>query len=246
MHHKYVIFLGIIAISLSILGIVIWRSHSTKKSPESRPAQISVDSHDISYLPLGDSYTIGQSVAMDERWPNQLVADYQPHGKHLKILTNPSVTGYTTQNLIDQELPLVRRLHPQFVTVLIGVNDYVQGVSADTFRVHLHTIVSEIQRELSNPDNILLVTIPDYSKTPTGALFGNPATATLGIQQFNKIIKQTAATYHIPVADIFSISQQVASDSSLIANDGLHPSGKEYTAWVSIIKNVLIANNIPN
>ena len=185
----------------------------------------------ISYLPLGDSYTIGQSVATKDRWPNQLATKLQQAGQVVQIVANPSVTGYTSQDLIDRELPLLATYHPQFVTIQIGVNDYVQGVDAAIFQDNLQTIIAAVQRSQGNNSSILLVTIPDYGRTPAGARYGSPAESAIGIAAFNKIITATGTTYHIPVADIFEISQGVTADATLTANDGLHPSAKQYALW---------------
>jgi len=200
---------------------------------------------EITYLPLGDSYTIGQSVSEDERWPNQLVNTLSNIGKHVKIIDNPSVTGYTTQNLIDRELPLVAKEKPDFVTIQIGVNDYVQGVDTATFTKNLDYIITTVQSKLSKPENLMLVTIPDYGKTPTGAQFGSPESSEAGVKAFNAIITSLGAKYNIPVADVFSVSQQVVKDPSLIAPDGLHPSGKQYAAWTEIIAATLRAHQLP-
>jgi acyl-CoA thioesterase-1 len=226
----------------AVVLVVVFQHHKTGGNPVKHTATAPGT---IRYLPLGDSYTIGQSVAEQDRWPNQLAARYDAQGKPWQIVANPSVTGYTTQDLIDRELPLVSQLKPDFVTVLIGVNDYVQGVPAATFQKNLEYIVTSLQRDVSEPQNIVLVTIPDFGKTPTGAEFGSPAASEAGVEAFNAIIKQVAGSYKLAVADIFPVSQAVASDPSLIAADGLHPSAKEYTAWTDVIYQVLRANKLP-
>ena len=193
----------------------------------------------ISYLPLGDSYTIGQSVAEQDRWPNQLVNRLQADGVKLQLVANPSVTGYTTQNLIDKELPLLQRYHPAFVTILIGVNDYVQGVSAATFQENLTFIIDAVQRSQGTMPKLVLVTIPDYGRTPTGSRYGSPAESAVGIAAFNKIITTVGNSRSLPVVDIFTISQGVSKDPSLTADDGLHPSAKQYTLWTTAIYNTI-------
>jgi acyl-CoA thioesterase-1 len=241
---------GIGALVVAIIaGIILLRPHNAKSAIQSATPATAKKSSDgastISYLPLGDSYTIGQSVSESDRWPNQLIARLATDGKRLNIVANPSVTGYTTQNLIDKELPLVPKLKPDFVTILIGVNDYVQGVDASTFAQHLDYIISTVQKQLPKPGNIVLVTIPDYGKTPTGAQYGSPQESEKGIAAFNAIITAAGAKYNLPVADIFAVSQKVAADPSLIADDGLHPSGKEYTAWTNIIYQTLKTAQLP-
>ncbi len=199
----------------------------------------------IRYLPLGDSYTIGESVSENQRWPNQLASRLAQDGKKLQIVANPSVTGYTTQDLIDRELPLLPRLKPDFVTILIGVNDYVQGVDAQSFQQHLEYIVTTVQNQLAKPNNLVLITIPDYGKTPSGERFSNPQSAEAGVREFNQIITDTASEHKLAIADIFGVSQKVVSDPSLIASDGLHPSGKQYTDWTDVIYAALQSNKLP-
>ncbi len=205
---------------------------------DNRPEQ-AAHGQSIRYLPLGDSYTIGQSVPEAQRWPNQLAGRLRQDGVALQIVANPAVTGYTTQDLIDQELPLVQKLQPELVSVLIGVNDYVQGINQETFAAQLETILSRLERELPNPKAILLITIPDFGKTPVGAQFGSPAESEAGIRAFNETIKQAATRHKLPVADIFPASQAAGTDSSLIASDGLHPSGKQYGLWTDVIHQTL-------
>ncbi len=241
---------GLIATAIVVavvagLYTILQLARSKPTKPASQTGQEAASTaNSIRYLPLGDSYTIGQSVAVAERWPNQLAKDFKPSGKSLSIVANPSVTGYTSQDLIDKELPLVRQLKPDFVTVLIGVNDYVQGVAEQTFQTNLELIVKTLQADMTKPQNILLVTIPDYAKTPAGAQYGDPVAATEAIQRFNQIIIALATKAKLPYADIFGVSQQVVGDRSLTASDGLHPSGKQYAAWTVIIKQSLEASDL--
>ncbi len=244
MYTRKKLFLAAICCSILLTSLLIftlvtrhYRAETTKTKPSSRTT--------FRYLPLGDSYTIGESVSAEERWPNQLAGVYKPSGKNLTIVDNPSATGYTTSDLIHKELPLVAKLKPDFVTVQIGVNDYVQGVELQKFQHNLVYIIGQLKQLMAEPKNILLVTIPDYAKTPTGATYGDPGLATASIQSFNTVIINTAANTNLPVADVFGVSQLVTQDASLIAPDGLHPSGKQYSTWTSIIKTTLVSAKIP-
>ena len=89
---------------------------------------------EIKYVAIGDSYTIGEGVKENERWPNLLVEHLNKDGINVKLVANPSVTGWTTQQAIDLELPILRNKKPDFVTVLLGVNDGAQGATPDVFR----------------------------------------------------------------------------------------------------------------
>lgn len=234
--------LGIVALFVVILLIFLYINNKEMGGPAAKSTDVPGA---IRYLPLGDSYTIGESVAENDRWPNQLTAKYAATDKTLQIIANPSITGYTSQNLIDHELPLVDSLRPDFVSVLIGVNDYVQGIEAQTFHKNLDYIVKTLKQKLKEPGNIVLVTIPDFGKTRAGAQFGSPAQSETGIIAFNNIIKEVALAHEVSVADIFPVSQAVASDPSLTADDGLHPSAKQYAIWTEIILETMQSNKLP-
>jgi acyl-CoA thioesterase-1 len=153
------------------------------------------------------------------------------------------VTGFTSQNLIDRELPLLATLKPDFVTVLIGVNDYVRGIPESTFVKNLRHILDSVAKSVDEK-HIVLVTIPDYTRTPTGQRFGNATEASRTIDKFNQAIIREAESRGILVVDIFQISQMVTDDSSLTASDGLHPSGKQYKLWSDRIYQEITDRNL--
>jgi lysophospholipase L1-like esterase len=184
----------------------------------------------VRYVALGDSYTIGTSVAEPEHWPNQLAARVPA----LELVANLGVNGFTTGDLIDVELPQLPALRPQVVTVLIGVNDVVQGMSASTYQDSVLHILGRL-RELVPANRILIVTTPDYTVTPAGADYGDPRIQSAGIRERNELITQLAGAQGIAVVDIYDISLRAASDRSLVAGDGLHPSGRQYALWVERI-----------
>lgn len=182
----------------------------------------------LRYVALGDSYTIGTSVTERERWPNQLVARLP----QLELVANLGVNGFTSRDLIEVELPKLPALEPDLVTVLIGVNDVVQGVTSSTYRDNVIEILRQL-RALVGQDRILIVTIPDYTVTPQGGSFGDPARQAAAIRDNNSVMTQLAAG--IRVVDIYDISLGAATDRSLVAPDGLHPSGAQYALWVERI-----------
>ncbi|MBI2762245.1 MAG: SGNH/GDSL hydrolase family protein [Chloroflexi bacterium] len=188
----------------------------------------------LRYVALGDSYTIGTSVSLEARWPNQLVASLGPNEPSLDLVANLGVNGYTSQDVIAVELPQLDALRPEFVTLLIGVNDVVQGVSADTYRGNLSAILDDLVARVG-PNRIVLVTTPDYTVTPAGADFGDPTTQAAAIRTNNEIMATLAAARGIIVIDVFDISRRAATDRSLVASDGLHPSSAQYQRWVDRI-----------
>jgi lysophospholipase L1-like esterase len=227
--------LGLLVAATIIVAILLLIASNRAAAPSPGRGDLTTTPGTLRYLPLGDSYTIGESVAPNQRWPNQVVAKLAADSINLKIITNPAVTGYTSQDLIDQELPLVSSLDPDFVSIQIGVNDYVQKVPIQTFQKNLDHILDVVQKGIPQPSKIVLVTIPDYAKTPTGARYGDPVAATAAITSFNEVITNAAKVRNLPVADVFAVSQGVVGDPSLTARDGLHPSGKQYGLWTSKI-----------
>lgn len=188
----------------------------------------------LRYVALGDSYTIGTSVLEAERWPNQLVAALGSGPPTLELVGNPAVNGYTTRDVIADELPQLEGLQPEFASLLIGVNDVIQGVSEDEYRRNLGRIFDALIAR-AGATRIVAVTTPDYTVTPAGADYGDPTTASAAIRRYNTLFAGVATSRGIAVVDIYDLSLRAAEDRSLVATDGLHPSGAQYTLWVERI-----------
>ncbi len=185
----------------------------------------------LRYVALGDSFTIGTSVATGARWPDQLVAALGPTPPTLDLVANLGVNGFTSRDVIDVELPKLDGLRPEFLTLLIGVNDVVQGIAAETFRHNAGTILDDLVARVP-AGRILVVTTPDYTVTPAGADFGDPTRQAAAIRANNTILTQLAAAHGIAVVDIYALSLRAGTDRTLVAGDGLHPSGAQYALWV--------------
>ncbi len=191
--------------------------------------------NEIRYVALGDSYTIGENVKEGERWPNQLVKHLNVSGINIKLVANPSRTGWATQNLIDEELPVLDKANTQFVTLLIGANDFFQGVPNDVFRDHFVFALDHILSRLPDKKKCLVITIPDYTVTPSGKYFAQGRDGSKGIAEFNEIIKEESLKRGASIVDVYPVSQKMRDDKSLISGDGLHPSGKGYAEWEKLI-----------
>jgi len=192
----------------------------------------------LRYVALGDSYTIGTSVEPGERWPDQLVAALAGPPPALELTANLGVNGHTSGDLIRAQLPVLVTLAPEFASVLIGVNDVVQGVPADTYAANVDRILDAVLAQLA-PDRVVTVAIPDYTVTPSGADYGDPGRRHDGIVASNSIMARASAVRGIRFVDTFDLSWQAAQDRSLVASDGLHPSGRQYALWVGRIAPVV-------
>lgn len=184
---------------------------------------------EFKYLALGDSYTIGESVAEAERWPNQLAQKFK--------IPNPRIiatTGWRTDDLNGAIKSANLKNEYDLVSLLIGVNNQYQGKSAAQYEIEFEDLLkTAIQLAKGKSKNVFVVSIPDYGYTP----FGKPKqeTITPQIDEFNQINKRIADKYKIIYFNITDISRKGLDDPTLVAADGLHPSGKMYTLWVELI-----------
>lgn len=192
----------------------------------------------LRFVALGDSYSIGTAVAKPERWPDQLVDRLAGAPPRLELVANLAVNGYTSGDVIRDELPALPALHPELISLLVGVNDVVQGVPAETFAANVRSVLDAIVG-LVGVHRIVVVTTPDYTVTPRGADYGDPVLQAAAIRANNAILAGLAAADGIAVVDIHDLSLEALDDRSLVAEDGLHPSGAQYARWVDRIAPVV-------
>jgi acyl-CoA thioesterase-1 len=193
----------------------------------------------VRYVALGDSYTIGTSVSPAERWPERLVLVLGPPAEPaLELVANLGVNGYTSGDLIRSELPALDGLRPELVSVLIGVNDVVRGVSPSTYELNIERILGTLLARLA-PERIFAVAIPDYTVTPAGADYGDPLRQHDAIVAANATMARRCQDAGIAYVDTFDLSLRAAADRTLVAGDGLHPSGAQYALWVERIAPVV-------
>jgi acyl-CoA thioesterase-1 len=185
----------------------------------------------VRYVALGDSYTVGTAVSEAERWPNQLAAGLP----QIELVANLGVNGFTSGDVIEVDLPQLAALRPELVSLLIGVNDVVQGVPEASYRRNVGAILDELERHVG-AERVLVVTTPDYTVTPAGADYGDPARQSAAVRANNAINTELATARGIVVADIYDLSLRAATDRTLVAGDGLHPSGAQYARWVERIE----------
>ncbi|HXX41848.1 MAG TPA: SGNH/GDSL hydrolase family protein [Chthoniobacterales bacterium] len=206
-----------------LLGFTIWM------------LQIQAEPAQIRYVAIGDSYSIGEGASPSESWPAVLSRHLNENGLNVKLVANPSVTGWTTQQAIDHELPIFAKAKPDFATLLIGVNDWVQEVDEKTFRGRFAFLVDQMLSVLSNKKQLLVVTIPDFGVTPAGPRYSRGRNISEGIAAFNRVIEEEAKLRDLRIVDIFELSKKMGLDNSLVAADGLHPSAKSYAEWEKVI-----------
>ena len=185
----------------------------------------------LRYLALGDSYTIGESVAPSLRWPVQLVDSLNSRGLQLDPATILATTGWTTADLLEGiEATQPDTIEWDLVSLLIGVNNQYQGLSIQEYAMEFDELLDRaIAMAGGRPDRVFVVSIPDYGYTPFGQ--GNQSTISMELAQFNAACSTLTVQAGIAHYDITGISQQW--NPIWVAPDGLHPSGAQYAAWVA-------------
>ena len=183
------------------------------------------------YLALGDSYTIGQSVDSSERFPVQTAAILKRRGYNISSIDYIATTGWKTVNLqwAIEDLRTIKTY--DVVTLLIGVND--QYIKRDTtaYREHFTNLLQKAIRFAGNNNrHVFVLSIPDYGVTPFGAEIKD-VSVSQQIDEFNAINKNVSQLFGVNYTDITGISRYDAIDSTTIAPDDLHPSGKQYAQW---------------
>ncbi|MEQ9593389.1 MAG: SGNH/GDSL hydrolase family protein [Cyclobacteriaceae bacterium] len=188
----------------------------------------------LTYLALGDSYTIGESVAENERWPVQLAHALTERGTAVAKPQIIAVTGWRTDNLKNGiEIAQLKSTY-DMVSLLIGVNNQYQGKSIEEYATEYEELLNmAIKFAGDDRSRVFVVSIPDYGYTP----FGEPKKDTISaeIDAFNNVNKEITESYGVSYFNITDISREGLKDPALVADDKLHPSGKQYTMWVERI-----------
>lgn len=191
----------------------------------------------LSYLALGDSYTIGQGV-LDEagRWPNQLGKKLEENGYKISPINIIAKTGWSTGKLLEAIETSSPENH-DLVSLLIGVNNQYQGVPFEVFQTEFDSLLN-ISLELSGAGKkVFVVSIPDYSVTPFGA--SNSEQIAAEIDMYNDYIEQRCMALDIPFINVTEISRQLGNSSGALVVDNLHPSASQYAQWVNLIHPVV-------
>jgi hypothetical protein len=195
-----------------------------------------------SYLALGDSYTIGESVPVRDNFPNQAVQLLRNAGLDFKPPEIVAKTGWTTDELQDKINTYVFNPPYHFVTLLIGVNNQYRGRSVEDYRPQFENLLRQaIQFAGNNPDRVIVLSIPDWGVTPF-ATGRDKEQIAREIDAYNVANKTISEQYKVNYIDITPWTREAASDPSLIANDGLHPSAKEYQRWSEKIASIAKQN----
>lgn len=186
------------------------------------------------YLALGDSYTIGEGVPADQRWPVLLAARLREQGLAIAEPQIVARTGWTTDELasaIDQA-SIGGRF--ELVSLLIGVNNQYRGRASAEYRAEFRGLLRRaIGFAGGLPARVLVLSIPDWGVTPFAA-GRDRALIAREIDEFNAANRAEAADAGARYVDITPASRRAGAEHELVAADQLHPSGLMYAAWVEL------------
>lgn len=203
-----------------------------------------VEDEALTYLALGDSYTIGEAVEQQKSFPYQLTEQLKSKGLSIAEPKIIAKTGWTTDEL--QSAIKAENIKTSFdiVTLLIGVNNQYRGYSQTTYRKEFKELLqTAIGFAGNNKNHVFVISIPDWEVTPFAAQNGwNVATVAQEINAFNTINKEETLALGISYTDISPASRNAATDLELIAADGLHPSGKMYLDWAVNVVPAVVKN----
>lgn len=221
--------------TIGILLLLFLWSCSNAQEKKAKTSPETKEKKTISYLALGDSYTIGESVTPKQRYPNQLAEVMRAKGFSVKKPLIIAQTGWTTADLQRgiQDAQIENQTY-DLVSILIGVNNQYQGRSLKEYEKEYKSLLKQAIAFANNDtDKVFVLSIPDYGYTP----FGTPNRKTISaeIDAFNASCKRITESMGVDFYNITDISRMAEKDKSLVAKDNLHPSGAMYNAWVKRI-----------
>ena len=219
-----------------ILFFVTGGSACQKNNSQTMPSEPSAPINEkYTYLALGDSYTIGESVAASENFPNQTITLLNNRSQNFHPARIIAKTGWTMDELetgiiaANANDPLLPSY--DFVSLLIGVNDQYRGRSVENYKPGFEELLKKaIQFAGGKADHVIVLSIPDWGVTPFADGSDRKKIA-LQIDTYNDANKMIAQEYKVHYIDITPGTREAANDRSLLAGDGLHPSGKAYKVW---------------
>lgn len=192
------------------------------------------------YLALGDSYTIGESVALNKNFPHQTVALLRKEKISIDDPVIIAKTGWTTDELQEMLNRTRLQIPFDFVSLLIGVNNQYRGRSAEEYAEQFTQLLQQaIGYAGEKTNHVIVVSIPDWGVTPF-AEGRDRAKIAKEIDAFNAINEKISNQYKVHYINITAFTREAATDKNLVAKDGLHPSAKDYARWAEKVKEVMM------
>jgi len=198
--------------------------------------------HYFSYLALGDSYTIGESVPLHEGFPYQVVQRLRKKGLHFHAPEVVAKTGWTSFELAEHILHTQLNEHYDFVSLLIGVNNQYRGLQISEFENDFEYLLKKAIYFAGNkPERVIVLSIPDWSITPFAAE-RDTNKISQEIDAFNKVCEDKVKKLGGHFIDITTQTRLAKNDESLLASDKLHYSAKSHAVWAEKVASTIEKN----
>jgi len=195
--------------------------------------------HIYSYLALGDSYTIGEAISLNKSFPYQVVQLLRSKEFNFGAPEIIAKTGWTTDELLDAITQSTLLSKYDFVTLLIGVNNQYRGRDAVEYKEQFEELLKKsIEFANGKKEHVIIISIPDYSVTPYAKSMDTEKISK-ELEVLNSINKALSIQYKVQYVDIATDFKEAKNDPALIAQDGLHPSEKEYAKWTEKIVEII-------
>lgn len=191
----------------------------------------------LTFLALGDSYTIGEGCPIYESFPYQTTSLLRASGKNCVAPEIVAKTGWTSSELAGQINRTVFLPYYDIVTLLIGVNNQYRGQSSSQYALEFEELLKAAIRKAGQ---VFVLSIPDWGLTPYAAE-RDKETISREIALFNSINKKISQMHHVTYTDITSGSPETCVNPQYLGNDGLHPSGKAYARWAKLLTHNILS-----
>ena len=193
------------------------------------------------YLALGDSYTIGEGIAEEDRWPHQLVRMLRSRGVDIEDPLFIARTAWTTDELSDAIDAEHLREKFDLVSLLIGVNDQYRSRPVTSFASEFESLLRRAKGfARRNASRLIALSIPDWGATPFAE--GRDRVLIAGeIDAYNARAQELTEAAGARWVDITEATRQMQHVPSLAAPDGLHPSAEMYRQWAELLVPVALS-----
>ncbi len=200
----------------------------------------SMSQNQQSYLALGDSYTIGEAVESDERWPVVLANTLSANGLKVSCDKIIATTGWTTDELLDavkKEEETLLEADYDVVSLLIGVNNQYRGYPIEQYKKEFEVLLKKALAFAGEKSkSVFVLSIPDYGVTPFAKENDKDIQKIkTELESYNKLAQEICEKYEVHFYDITPISLKAQFSELYVAKDGLHPSAKMYEEWVDYV-----------
>ena len=194
-----------------------------------------------SYLALGDSYTIGEQVRINESFPYQTVYNLRKDGLQITAPDIVATSGFTTDELNNAINSATLLDEYDLVSLLIGVNNQFRGRTAEAFAVEFEGLLKRaIQFAGGKSGAVFVLSIPDWGVTPYAD--GRDSKKISGeIDSYNNVCEFVAKKYNTHFLELTSSQKQDGHKEDFLAPDKLHPSGKEYSKWALLLSEKILS-----